>query len=88
MTKKPTPQFSHDELLTALTDMLSTPAAAGDAGFTFEELWESLSIGRIQLRRLLKKLQREGRLKNLYVNRLAIDGTMRTVPAYGFKQDK
>lgn len=72
--------ITQTEILEALA-----AAAAGDApneARTLQELAESTGVTSLKVRRALLEYQKQGRLANHRVQRLAIDGTQRWVAAY------
>lgn len=74
------------EILNALA-----AAATGDApneARTLAELSESTGVTALKVQRALKEYQKQGRLANHRVQRLAIDGTQRWVAAYSILPEK
>jgi len=81
-TEKPYPDFDENDLLSALSELLSQDTLQDGKGMTFREIQSITGHSKQALRRLLMRLHEEGRLRSDRVRRIAIDGTLRTVPAY------
>ncbi len=79
---KPIPDFDQNDLLSALSELLSATEEGEGRGLTFREIQDRLHVSKLLLRRMLQTLQDEGRLRTERVRRKAIDDAYRTVPAY------
>jgi DNA-binding Lrp family transcriptional regulator len=73
-------KITEAELLNALA--AAAPGKAPREAKTLTELSEETEVSPLKVQRALKEYQKQGRLVAHRVQRMAIDGTQRQVPAY------
>jgi hypothetical protein len=81
-SNRPVPDFDENDLLSALSELLSATTEGEEKGLTFREIQVKTGFSKVMLRRLLQTLKDGGRLSTERVRRKSIDDAYRTVPVY------
>lgn len=84
MTRKSINIQSEGDLVLRLKEFLESLKTGDETAYTSSELMEVLGVSQPTLKKLLKALQRSGKLRPTKKVVVAIDGRRVTVPAYKF----